>query len=593
MSSKRECPSCRTVYTGDAKLFCPKDGTRLLDTALRSPPEDTLVGRAIAGRFVLERRLGKGGMGVVYLANHNVLKRSFAVKLLRREFVSNERALARFFREARIASSVDHPNIVSIYDYGQTDKGEPYLVMEYVEGVMLYQAVVDSRTRNLMPAQAVDIAIQVARALEHAHQRGVVHRDIKPENILLTTFHGQADWVKVLDFGVARIVGQPPLTRIGEELIGTPEFIAPEMITTSGEVMPSVDLYALGIMLHDTIVGEPPFRGDIKAVLQGHLKTVPALLSERRRDVAIPQELDELVAQLLEKNPARRPNATEAAQRLEQLRALVPNRTLASIFHQQPTQAMQEITIPPDEQWNGNRTLMLGPDQRGTMQLQGAATLVLSHPGVLSPTDDLSVLSEPAKLKEIEELSQEVEAMVAKLGQHVDELAHHCWPTGWPAEFKAMRDFLHDCQRSQDERELKVAMLQEQMQLQQTRTDKQRQELRQQVMGLSERLQLERSLPESERQKLIRSIEERERALAAVLQSAPTSVEPALNHLQKEIRERRADAQRVWLQLARQVAAQAPRSMAADQEVINLMLSQLETAHSMLEILNQPGKTTA
>ena len=112
-------------------------------------------------------------------------------------------------------------------------------------------------------------------------------------------------------------------------------------------------------------------------------------------------------------------------------------------------------------------------------------------------------------------------------------------------------------------------------------------------MGLSERLQLERSLPESERQKLIRSIEERERALAAVLQSAPTSVEPALNHLQKEIRERRADAQRVWLQLARQVAAQAPRSMAADQEVINLMLSQLETAHSMLEILNQPGKTTA
>lgn len=97
MSSKRECPSCRTVYTGDAKLFCPKDGTRLLDTALRSPPEDTLVGRAIAGRFVLERRLGKGGMGVVYLANHNVLKRSFAVKLLRREFVSNERALARFF----------------------------------------------------------------------------------------------------------------------------------------------------------------------------------------------------------------------------------------------------------------------------------------------------------------------------------------------------------------------------------------------------------------------------------------------------------------------------------------------------------------
>src|SRR5262249_28283248 len=187
MSSKRECPSCRTVYTGEDKLFCPKDGTRLMEPAPRAPVDDPLVGRVIAGRFVIERRLGKGGMGVVYLANHNVLKRMFAVKLLRREFVSNERALARFFREARIASSVDHPNIVSIYDYGQTDKGEPYLVMEYVEGRMLYQVVVESRTRNLQPLQSVDIMLQVARALEHAHQRGVVHRDIKPETILLTT----------------------------------------------------------------------------------------------------------------------------------------------------------------------------------------------------------------------------------------------------------------------------------------------------------------------------------------------------------------------------------------------------------------------
>ena len=303
MSSKRECPSCRTAYIGEDKLFCPKDGTRLMDPTPRSPVEDPLVGRVIAGRFVLERRLGKGGMGVVYLANHNVLKRMFAVKLLRREFVSNERALARFFREARVASSVDHPNIVSIYDYGQTDKGEPYLVMEYVEGTLLYLAVVESKTRNLTPLAAVDIALQVARALEHAHERGVVHRDIKPENILITTFNGQSDWVKVLDFGVARIVGQPPLTRIGEEIIGTPEFIAPEMMAATSEVAPAVDLYALGIMLHDTIVGEPPFRGEIKEVLHGHLNIVPKPLSERRLDASIPSELDELTMQLLLKDP--------------------------------------------------------------------------------------------------------------------------------------------------------------------------------------------------------------------------------------------------------------------------------------------------
>ncbi|MBP6608316.1 MAG: serine/threonine protein kinase, partial [Deltaproteobacteria bacterium] len=126
-----------------------------------------------------------------------------------------------------MASSVDHPNIVSIYDYGQTDKGEPYLVMEYVEGTLLYQLVIGSPSKCLHPLQAVDISLQVARALEHAHNRGVVHRDIKPENILIATVAGQPDFVKVLDFGVARVIGQPPLTRVGEEIIGTPEFIAP------------------------------------------------------------------------------------------------------------------------------------------------------------------------------------------------------------------------------------------------------------------------------------------------------------------------------------------------------------------------------
>ncbi len=181
MAKRRECPSCRSVYVGDDKLFCPKDGTRLVEQVVRGS-EDPWIGRVIAGRFVLERRLGKGGMGVVYLANHNVLKRPFAVKLLRREFVSNERALARFFREARVASSVDHPNIVSIYDYGQTDKGEPYLVMEYVEGTLLYQLVIGSPSKCLHPLQAVDISLQVARALEHAHNRGVVHREDYKKN---------------------------------------------------------------------------------------------------------------------------------------------------------------------------------------------------------------------------------------------------------------------------------------------------------------------------------------------------------------------------------------------------------------------------
>jgi serine/threonine-protein kinase len=596
MSAKRECPTCRTTYTGDDKLFCPRDGTRLLETAAKSQPEDALIGRVIAGRFVLERRLGKGGMGLVYLANHNVLRRMFAVKLLRREFVSNERALARFFREARVASSVDHPNIVSIYDYGQTDKGEPYLVMEYVEGTLLYKHVVESRTRNLLPLSAVDIALQVARALEHAHQRGVVHRDIKPENILLTTFNGQPNWVKVLDFGVARVVGQPPLTRVGEEIIGTPEFIAPEMMTATGDVMPSVDLYALGIMLHDTIIGEPPFRGDIKEILQGHLNVVPPKLSERRRDVQIPRELDELVAQLLEKVPARRPGAAETVQRLELIRTQLPSRAASAVHAISDSGARSEGT----REWRDNATLILSPDQRGTDQIQGATTMILP---AAAAAMEVSALSEPAKLSEIDALQAELAAAVARLGEQVDRLAATIWPAGWPPEAQGLRQRLSDVELAEETRGLRVAMLQDQMTQQQGRVDRERQELRQQILALSDRFQIDRTLSDADRKHIQRSIEDKERQLAVVLQGAPTSPEPELNQLRREVWELRLDARRGWQQLALMALAAslplatapgaAPPEVLADllaqRSAVEQLLGQIDTAQSMLSLLTRPA----
>jgi serine/threonine protein kinase len=588
MSAKRECPTCRTAYSGDDKLFCPRDGTRLIEAAQKTPPEDALVGRIIAGRFVLERRLGKGGMGLVYLANHNVLRRMFAVKLLRREFVSNERALARFFREARVASSVDHPNIVSIYDYGQTDKGEPYLIMEYVEGTLLYKYVVESRTRNLLPLQAVDIALQVARALDHAHQRGVVHRDIKPENILLTTFNGQPNWVKVLDFGVARVVGQPPLTRVGEEIIGTPEFIAPEMMTATGDVSPSVDLYALGIMLHDTIVGEPPFRGDIKEILQGHLNVVPPRLSERRRDVLIPRELDDLVADLLEKSQARRPTAAETVQRLEQIRTQLPARTLPVVN----VVSDPNRTQPPV--WRDHATMLLGADQRGTDQIKGATTMILpASAGGL----DVSSLTEPAKLGEIEALQTELAATVARLAEQVDKLAAMAWPKPLPPEVQVVRERLAQIERTEESRGLRQAMLQDQMAQQQGRVDLQRQQLRKQILALSEQYQTDASLSELDRKQIQRAIEDKERQLAVILLGAPTSPEPELNKLRRELFELRLDARKGWQQLALMaLSASAPAAAApgasqpllAQRVAVEQLLGQIEAAQSMLSLLTRP-----
>jgi serine/threonine protein kinase len=573
MAKRRECPSCRSVYSGDDKLFCPKDGTRLVEQVVRAS-EDPWIGRVIAGRFVLERRLGKGGMGVVYLANHNVLNRPFAVKLLRREFVSNERALARFFREARVASSVDHPNIVSIYDYGQTDKGEPYLVMEYVEGTLLYQLVIGSPSKCLHPLQAVDISLQVARALEHAHNRGVVHRDIKPENILIATVAGQPDFVKVLDFGVARVIGQPPLTRVGEEIIGTPEFIAPEMMSASGELSPSVDLYALGIMLHDTVVGEPPWRGDIKEILQGHMNVVPPRLSDRRRNAAIPRELDELTAQLLEKNPARRPTATETVESLTRIRALMPSRSV------QLLRGEQAGTAPP----------------AGESVLAGKETVVLpaKPSGEIKPGQETVILPRPesnaaARQAEIEAIDAEIVTFLARLAGLVDGLGQKLWFDTWPDKAQLLRELLAGNSKAQEKRQQRIKLLSEQVQLQQSRLQEHRSELRQQILALSERLQLEMELPESERHRVRRAIEDKERLLAQVLFSAPTSPEPELYRLRRELRELTEQARVGWPQLARLVIADPRTDKLSERATIELVLEQLSAAQAMQALLHRQG----
>lgn len=568
MAKRRECPSCRSVYVGDDKLFCPKDGTRLVVQAPRTS-EDPWIGRVIAGRFVLERRLGKGGMGVVYLANHNVLKRPFAVKLLRREFVSNERALARFFREARVASSVDHPNIVSIYDYGQTDKGEPYLVMEYVEGTLLYQLVIGSPTRSLHPLQAVDISLQVARALEHAHQRGVVHRDIKPENILVTTVAGQENFVKVLDFGVARVLGQPPLTRVGEEIIGTPEFIAPEMMSASGELSPSVDLYALGIMLHDTIVGEPPWKGDLKEILHGHMNVVPPKLSDRRRDSMIPRELDELAAQLLEKNPLKRPSASETVEILARIRALLPTRSVQLMRSEQPKASSADPALREKE------TVILPssslpPEPR-------AATVIL-------PRGDANTAARQA---EIEAIDSEIVHLLARLSSLLEPLGQKLWGDGWPDRPQTLRELLVGNAVAQDKRHKRIKLLNDQVQLQQSRLQQHKSELRQQILALSERLQLESELPEFERGRLRRAIEEKERLLAQVLFSAPTSPEPELYRLRRELRELAEQARIGWPQLARLMLDDHRTDKLSERSTIELVLEQLAAAQAMQSLLQR------
>jgi serine/threonine protein kinase len=228
------CPKCGEAYGGDVAV-CPLDGAELKRT------NDPYLGRTIAARYRLIRRLGTGGMAAVYLARHVMIDRMSAIKILRQDFCLNPTHRERFLREARAVNRINHENIVEITDCGEMD-GIAYLVMEYVEGQTLHQALVGGSFHWLRAAR---VALQIASALGRAHQMGVVHRDLKPENILLarpvrvpgasaapnpfTGTEAESDIVKLTDFGIAKIIDAPALT-FSEQLFGTPGYIAPECV---------------------------------------------------------------------------------------------------------------------------------------------------------------------------------------------------------------------------------------------------------------------------------------------------------------------------------------------------------------------------
>ncbi|WP_456447659.1 serine/threonine-protein kinase [Thiolapillus sp.] len=254
-------------------------------------------------RLTLVELIGKGGMGEVYRAVHDVLERDFAVKILKKEIHKDPSAVKRFEREARAASRLAHPNIVYLSDFGMLSSGELYIVMEYLKGFSLRQIL---RKHARLPVnRACTYLAQAAEALDFAHRMGVIHRDLKSENVMIVD-QGGREVVKLLDFGLAKLltseVKRVSVTGEGE-IFGTPEAMAPEQI--SGERITSkVDIYALGILAYELLVGHPPFTGSIVKVLLDHKRTVPKPPSFFRHD--IPKGLERLVMKALEKDPDKR-----------------------------------------------------------------------------------------------------------------------------------------------------------------------------------------------------------------------------------------------------------------------------------------------
>src|SRR2546430_4434445 len=225
------CPVCSTEYADDVK-FCPSDGQTLRSAAPGGASD--LVGQVIADRYHVTKKLGEGGMGQVYLAEHVKMGRRSAIKVMNPSMVHDPDAVARFNREAANASRITHPNVCAVYDFGETTDGMIYLAMEFIEGEPLTDIL--ERDGALEPGRAVQIFQQVADALQAAHDLGIVHRDLKPDNIMLTKNKGGADAVKVVDFGIAKAIGGdqagagPKRTQNGP-LVRTPGVISPEQLS--------------------------------------------------------------------------------------------------------------------------------------------------------------------------------------------------------------------------------------------------------------------------------------------------------------------------------------------------------------------------
>jgi len=289
---------------------------------------ESLVGTVLAGRYRIERLLGSGGMGSVYRAEHVLMRKACAVKVLHREMTQVKEVVARFEREAVAAARIEHPNVATATDFGQLENGSFYLVLEFIEGKSLSQLIADHGA--LPEERALLIARQIADALSAAHAAGIVHRDLKPDNVMLVTKDGSNDFVKVLDFGIAKVKieeadpNQQALTRLNT-VMGTPEYMSPEQ--ARGEpVDVRADLYTVGVILYEMLSGTSPFRHEeFVVVLTKKLTEDPPALPEH-----VSPATRELVAELLQRTPDDRPqSALDLVARIEGILGYSPAPSVA------------------------------------------------------------------------------------------------------------------------------------------------------------------------------------------------------------------------------------------------------------------------
>lgn len=462
MARNKVCPNCGRKYPGNAKI-CSKDQARLIDLIEAEPSaskavaavadsSDPLVGMVLGERYDIKKRLGEGGMGAVYEGWDRSLRRRVAIKVILDKMLAQfawtpeqrEEYRLRFLREARAAAKLAHPNVIVLYDQGETlvpaDKTGrstklPFIVMEFLDGETLGQRVL----RGPLPGwQTVAIGLQIAQALAHAHKAGIWHRDIKLDNVFLVDRDGHPDFVKVVDFGLARILSEEALTKRPDQISGTPSYLAPECWMQALTNDTKSDLYALGVALYELLTGGiNPFADWLSAKARGkalqdipfhswglaHSQHVPTRVSEQRSCGPIPPALDELIAALLAKDPDLRPTAEDAAAQLQQIQRSLPSRSLGSMLLLK-TQA--GATMP---------VATAATDPAPTMRTTGnePRTLLMPRQGAQLHTDSTVPISQ-ARLFQMEAAAREldvVEPQMEESSRLIDTVASELIARRW------------------------------------------------------------------------------------------------------------------------------------------------------------------
>ncbi len=411
-----------------------EDGATLPpDTDISRPSmaeADELVGQLVDARYRIESVLGIGSMGIVYVARHLAVGKRVALKVLRQQFVQDAEVTQRFAAEATAATAIGNAHIVDTMDFGKLPNGSAYQVMEFLEGQTLSEAL--HREKRMSLSRIVHIARQVAVGLAAAHEAGIVHRDLKPENVFLVERAGSRDFVKVLDFGIAKFgVGQNDLTHAGA-VFGTPNYMAPEQ-ALGKPTSPATDIYALGVICYEMACGQVPFRGDSPiAVLTRHASEPPEPLADRVPGIL--PEFAQLVARCLEKEQSDRFASMSVL--IEQLDAISATGPLSEIAETPAPPSLSPMTsrgsratlssaVPQERKSNAGLTLLMLAGLAGAAyggfklreaRQQPREVVTVSVPAPAAPA---AVDTSDAQLDKTPEKTRDVALVLFPLDAHV------------------------------------------------------------------------------------------------------------------------------------------------------------------------------